>query len=51
MELLILGILVSVEWPAHYSWFFLHSLNIEIAFRDLIMIFFGLFIKWRNIGD
>ena len=41
----LLGLMVWLEWPTHESWFFSFSLSINLAFRGLLMIFFGLQIR------
>ncbi len=41
----ILGILISIEWPTDAGWFLSLSLNIEIAFRGWAMIMFSLWLK------
>lgn len=44
----LLGLMVWLEWPTHESWFFSFSLSINLAFRGLLMIFFGLQIRQQH---
>lgn len=40
-----LGMTVWLQWPTHESWFFSFSLSINLAFRGLLMVFWGLSVK------
>jgi uncharacterized membrane protein HdeD (DUF308 family) len=44
----LLGLMVWLEWPTYESWFFSFSLSINLAFRELLMIFFGLQIRQQH---
>lgn len=44
----ILGMMIWLEWPTHEGWFFSFCLSIDFAFRGLLIVFFGLFIKNKN---
>lgn len=44
----ILGLMVWLEWPTQEGWFFSFSLSTNLAFRGLLMIFFGLQIRQQH---
>ncbi len=42
---ILLGLLISVEWPTDQGWFLSLCLTVEIAFRGWAMIMFGLWVR------
>lgn len=44
----LLGLMVWLGWPTHEAWFFSFSLSINLAFRGLLMIFFGLQFRQQH---
>ena len=47
----VLGMMVWLEWPTNESWFFAFSLSINLAFRGLLMIFFGILLKNKMVVE
>ena len=42
---ILLGLLISIEWPTDQGWFLSLCLTVEIAFRGWAMIMFGLWVR------